>query len=62
MSSKSCLHYFYATNSGEYYEATMQRFEREAKALAELGTHPNIPNLLKLVRKAWSVLLGDGVH
>lgn len=28
------------------FQAALNRFEQEAKALAELGTHPNIPNLL----------------
>lgn len=42
---KVMLLYFDLSNSSEY-KAALQRFEREAKALAELGTHPNIPNLL----------------
>jgi len=28
------------------FQAALHRFEQEAKALAELGAHPNIPNLL----------------
>ncbi|MFA4030403.1 MAG: hypothetical protein GDYSWBUE_002186 [Candidatus Fervidibacterota bacterium] len=42
---KVMLPYFDLSDPNER-QAALQRFEREAKALAELGAHPNIPNLL----------------
>ncbi|MDW8025042.1 MAG: serine/threonine-protein kinase [Armatimonadota bacterium] len=37
---------YYDPADPDEHKAALQRFEREAKALAELGAHPNIPNLL----------------
>lgn len=42
---KVMLPYFDPNDPNEF-QAALKRFEQEAKALAELGTHPNIPNLL----------------
>ncbi len=37
---------YFDPNDPQDFQAAMRRFEQEAKALAELGAHPNIPNLL----------------
>ncbi len=37
---------YFDPNDPEEYQAALQRFEREAQALAELGDYPNIPQLL----------------
>lgn len=43
---KVMLPYFDPNDPNEF-QAALKRFEQEAKALAELGIHPNIPNLLE---------------
>ncbi|MCS7264688.1 MAG: inactive serine/threonine-protein kinase VRK3 [Armatimonadetes bacterium] len=42
---KVMLPYFDLDDPNDF-QLAIKRFEQEARALAELGTHPNIPNLL----------------